>query len=219
MPKRNTDLERGERFLNRYEIIAPIAGRVHSVAFYKVLDLCYDCYRTLKLLSDSPKYAERALARLRAGLQLLRGCQHEDVETVFEFGQLPQGVFYIVSEWVEGQPLSERCDREQLFSPEEARSIVAAACSALAEAHRRSISFRVSPRNIILSDARVVLIDFGLQTWFTDTVRELCLFDWWYDHLLQPEYDPPFGRGDAGDDLYSLGVVLFEMLTGDLPFP
>ena len=219
MPKRNTDLERGELFLNRYQIIAPVAGRVQSVLFYKVLDLCYGSYRTLKLLSDSPKYAERALARLKAGLQLLRGCKHENLETVFEFGHSPQGIFYIVSECVEGQPLSERCDRQQPFSPEEARSILAAACSGLAEAHRRSVSFHVSPRNVLCSDARVMLVDFGLQTWFADTVRELCLFDWWYDDLLRPEYHPPVARGDAGDDLYSLGVVLFEMLTGDLPFP
>ena len=168
-------------------------------------------------LSRDPAFAERFAREARA----LGKLNHPNIVTVFEHGE-KSGYFYLLMEYVDGVNLRQAM-RAGRFTPEQALAIVPGICDALQAAHAQGIWHRdIKPENILL-DARgeVKIADFGIarmvgdpQRNFTLTMTGGALGSAAY---MAPEQHETPRDVDHRADIYSLGVVIYEMLTGELP--
>ncbi len=165
----------------------------------------------------SPEEAERFLREARSAAQL----KHPSIVATYETGQTEDNIWFLVCEYIDGVTLEQRL-KEGPFSPEQAAAIVGELADALQYAHEQGVVHRdVKPSNIILdSQQRAHVMDFGLAK--RDTGDLTMTSDGRV--LGTPAYmSPEQAAGashevDARSDIYSLGVVLYEMLTGERPF-
>lgn len=164
-------------------------------------------------LASLPEARRRFLHEARSGSLL----DHPGIVDVYDFGE-QDGTAYIAFALVEGETLSVRASRSLLPIPEAVR-IVSQTAAALAHAHARGVVHRdVTGRNVLLAnDGRVFLVDFGLalaagQTRLTTTDTALGTVTYMAPEILSS------GPADTRSDVYSIGVVLYEALTGAFPF-
>jgi serine/threonine-protein kinase len=160
----------------------------------------------------------RSIARFKQEAQILARLHHPNVVTVFDTG-VDGGEGFIVMELVEGPTLRELLDREGRLSPERAAEIASALASALGFAHEHDVIHRdLKPANVLfMPDGRVKLADMGIARLLAPEALTATLTLRGTPRYVSPEQ----ARGDQVDsraDLYSLGCVLFEMLTGRTPF-
>ena len=151
--------------------------------------------------------------------------RHPHAAMIFDAGNLPDGRHFIIMEFVEGTTLSEALDREGRFSAEQAVKIGVQVCEVLDEAHRLGIIHRdLKPSNIMLNNRGVCVLDFGVaKVLVTSTESTATHATTGSGQLIgTPRYMSPeqcLGqRMGIRSDLYSLGVVLYEMLAGRPPF-
>ena len=170
--------------------------------------------------SDSD-VAERFLREARTMAKL----RHPHAAMIFDAGSLPDGRHFIIMELVEGETLSQALAREGRFSPNQAVQIATQVCDVLEEAHRLGIVHRdLKPSNIMLSHRGVCVLDFGVAKVLASTAESTATHaSTGSGHLVgTPRYMSPeqcLGqRVGARSDLYSLGVLLYEMLAGRPPF-
>lgn len=170
--------------------------------------------------SDSD-VAERFLREARTMAKL----RHPHAAMIFDAGSLPDGRHFIIMELVEGETLSQALTREGRFSPNQAVKIATQVCDVLEEAHRLGIVHRdLKPSNIMLSHRGVCVLDFGVAKVLASTAESTATHaSTGSGHLVgTPRYMSPeqcLGqRVGARSDLYSLGVLLYEMLAGRPPF-
>jgi serine/threonine protein kinase len=167
--------------------------------------------------------AERFMREARTMAKL----RHPHAAMIFDAGNLPDGRHFIVMEFVEGTTLSECLAREGRFTPERAVAIASDICDVLSEAHRLGIVHRdLKPSNIMLNDRGVCVLDFGVaKVLATSAAAEAASthattgsgFIVGTPRYMSPEQCLGQKVG-ARSDLYSLGVLLFEMLAGQPPF-
>lgn len=169
-------------------------------------------------LADQPAFRERFLREAQAAASL----RHSGVMQVFDV-DTEDGVCYIAMEYLEGESLEDRLVARDLqgagLPVDEAVAIVAAVCEALAYAHRRGVVHRdIKPANVMIgSDERVVLADFGLATALDQTRITVEGTTAGTPSYMSPEQI----RGEQGDgraDIYAVGVMLYQLISGDLPF-
>jgi serine/threonine protein kinase/tetratricopeptide (TPR) repeat protein len=175
----------------------------------------------LKILPTSlavdPAFAERFT---REGRMLAR-LNHPNIVTLHDFGQAG-GFFYLLMEFVDGVNLRQAM-KVGRFTPAQALSIVPKVCEALEFAHNEGILHRdIKPENILLdSKGRVKIADFGIAKLTGETRPDLSLTAsgtvLGTPHYMAPEQLEKSGDVDQRADIYSLGVVFYEMLTGELP--
>ena len=203
--------------LGKYEIQAEI-GRGGMGAVYKGYDQALDRYVAVKVLAPhlvwEKEFVERFLREARAAARL----KHPGIVTIYDVGQ-EGGWYYFVMEYLEGQTLSEVVRQRGPLPPDEVLSILRPLAGALDYAHHRGLVHRdIKPGNVIVDPAgQVTLMDFGIaraaqETRLTATGAL----------VGTPEYmSPEQARGltvDARSDQYSLAVVAYEMLSGQVPF-
>ena len=163
-------------------------------------------------------------ARLRAERQILATLEHPNIARLLDGGTTADGVPYLVMELVAGVPIDRYCDEHQLDIPARLRLFIQV-CSAVQYAHRRMVIHRdIKPRNILVTaDGVPKLLDFGVAkildpgaiTGASDVTLNA-------QRLLTPGYASPEQlQGElitSASDVYSLGIILYELLTGSKPF-
>jgi Tol biopolymer transport system component/serine/threonine protein kinase len=202
--------------LGQYEIVDEI-GRGGMAVVYKAWQLSLERYVALKVMPDYFRHDPRFLGRFQREARAAAGLSHPNIIAIHDVGE-QDGVHYIAMEWLDGGSLRDRLASGAL-SLEEAQRILAQTAGALDNAHRHGLIHRdIKPGNILFTgDGRVKVADFGIAHAAdgTQLTRSGVI-------LGTPEYmAPEQAQGMPVDhrlDLYALGVVLYQMLTGRVPF-
>jgi predicted Ser/Thr protein kinase len=190
-------------------------------AVYKARQPGLDRLVAVKILppevAADPAFAERFTREARALAKL----SHQNIVSVFDFGQV-EGQFYFIMEYVDGANLRQLIEGRSI-RPEEALAIVPQICEALQFAHNEGIVHRdIKPENILIDkQGRVKIADFGLAKLLGKAPEAMTLTAAHQVmgtlHYMAPEQMRGSGMVDHRADIYSLGVVFYEMLTGQLP--
>ncbi len=171
---------------------------------------------------------KQVIARFEAERQALALLEHPNIAHVFNAGTTEAGRPYFVMEYVKGVPITEHCDRHKL-TIEERLNLFLRVCEAVQHAHQKGIIHRdIKPSNVQVSiqgeQAVPKVIDFGVAKAISQPLTERTLVTEQGQFIGTPEYMSPeqaemTGQDvDTRSDIYSLGVVLYELLTGTLPF-
>jgi len=212
------ELEIGTVLADRYEILQ-LLGRGGMGAVYKARDTELDRVVALKLIRPELARNPEILRRFKQELILARQVTHKNVIRIFDLGQ-SGGIKFITMDFVEGQDLRVLLLERGKFPPEQAARVMLQICHALEAAHSEGVIHRdLKPQNIMVApDGRVYVMDFGIA-------RSAHLPGMTQTGALigTPEYmSPEQARGEkltARSDLFSLGVIFYELLTGKSPYP
>jgi serine/threonine protein kinase len=203
---------------NRYEIIEKIGSGGMAVV-YKGKDLLLNRVVAVKILRDQFAQDEGFVQRFRREAQSAASLSHPNIVSIYDVGQ-QDDTYFLVMEYVVGSSLKKLIKQKGPMAPEEVIEIAFQLCEALEHAHQHGIIHRdIKPHNILVTadGSRVKVTDFGIAravTTATVTYPKNMLGS---VHYISPEQ----ARGEtAGEktDIYAVGVVLYEMLTGSLPF-
>ena len=201
----------------RYEIVSRLGGGGMAVV-YKARDTLLNRRVTVKVLRSEFTSDEEFVSRFRREAQAVAKLSHPNIVSVYDVGQ-EGDTHYIVMEYIEGRNLKEIIREQGKLSVDQAVDITRQICDGLQDAHENGIVHRdVKPHNILVMDnGRVKVTDFGIaQMMSSVTVTDSSTIVGSV-HYFSPEQAKGETTG-AKSDIYSVGVVLYEMLTGKVPF-
>ena len=200
---------------NRYEILEKIGtGGMSDV--YKSKDHKLNRYVAVKVLKQEFSENANFVSKFQVEAQAAAGLAHPNVVNVYDVGE-ENDVYYIVMELVEGITLKKYIEKKARLSVKEAISIAIQVSMGIEAAHNNHIIHRdIKPQNIIISkEGKVKVTDFGIAKAATsNTITSNVMGS---VHYTSPE-QARGGYSDEKSDIYSLGITMFEMLTGRVPF-
>ena len=209
----------GKILAGRYEIIEKI-GEGGMAYVYKARDNFLNRYVAIKVLKNEFSKDEVFVKRFRTEAQSAASLIHPNIVSVFDVGE-DKGISYIVMELLESKTLKDYIQAKGPLSSELTLKIAAQIASALEAAHKAHIVHRdIKPQNIMLNQNLVAKVtDFGIAKVANTSTATITSFGKTMGsvHYFSPEHAKG-GYTDAKSDLYSLGVVMYEMVTGKLPF-
>ena len=202
---------------NRYEILEKI-GNGGMATVYKAQDKVLKRYVAVKVLREEFTTDEEFIRRFNTEAQSAASLAHPNIVSIYDVGT-EDNIYYIVMELIQGKTLKEIINEDGVLPWKWSLDIAMQIASALEVAHKNNIVHRdIKPHNIIITEDGVAKVtDFGIAkavsnstiTAFGTTIGSV--------HYFSPEHARG-GFTDAKSDLYSLGVVMYEMLTGRVPF-
>ncbi len=200
---------------DRYEIISRV-GSGGMADVYKAKDHKLNRLVAVKVMKAEFSNDKNFIAKFSKEAQAAAGLAHPNVVSVYDVGE-DNGIYYIVMELIQGITLKDYITRKGKLSVREATSIAIQVSLGLEAAHRSDIVHRdVKPQNIIIStDGKVKLSDFGIaRAASSNTISSNVMGS---VHYSSPE-QVRGGYSDAKSDIYSLGITMYEMVTGKVPF-
>lgn len=199
----------------RYEVLTKIgAGGMADV--YKGKDHMLNRYVAIKVLKKEFREDETFVKKFRSEAQAAAGLLNPNIVNVYDVGE-DRGLYYMVMELVDGITLKEYIDKKGRLSAKEVISIAIQMCNGIEAAHERQIVHRdIKPHNVMISkDGKVKVTDFGIaKAASSATVSTSAMGS---VHYTSPE-QARGGYVDTKSDIYSVGITLYEMVTGHVPF-
>lgn len=212
-------LSPGDR-LGAYRVVELLGrGGMGAVYLAERADGAFDRRVAVKVVKRGMD-TDEILDRFRTEREILARLQHPHIATLLDGGVTTGGLPFLVMELVEGEPIDQWCDRNRL-DIRDRLGLFLAVCDAVRYAHRALVVHRdLKPSNILVHDGDVKLLDFGIARLLEDRGnREDTRL---LDRRLTPEYAAPEQiRGEpptTSADVYALGVILYELLTGERPY-
>ena len=208
-------LKEGVILGERYEIISRI-GSGGMADVYKAKDHTLNRFVAVKVLKPEFRKDKGFITKFRVEAQSAAGLAHPNIVNVYDVGS-EEGLHYIVMEYVEGITLKTYIEKKGQLSFKEAVSIAIQVARGIEAAHNKQIIHRdIKPQNIMIStEGKVKVMDFGIaraassNTVSSDVMGSV--------HYSSPE-QARNGFVDGRSDIYSLGIVMYEMVTGRVPF-
>ena len=215
----------GQIIADRYHVLSVLGeggmGRVYLAEHVHMGRKC-----AVKVLSPALAFSTEAISRFHREAANASQINHPNVAAIYDFGEVGDGLMYLAMEYVEGDTLTTLLQRDGRIDMPRAARLTKQAADALAAAHHLGIVHRdLKPDNIMVSrniegDDWVKVVDFGIAKSMGNTSQTVTTAGM---SIGTPEYMSPEQLAgetlDARTDVYSLGVVLFHMLTGVLPYP
>ncbi len=210
-------LDPGSTLANRYKIIEELGkggmGRVYRVHDIEIVEEV-----ALKLIKSEIASDENTIERFRNELKIARKVSHKNVCRMYDIGREDEK-YFITMEYVEGEDLKSLIRKKGNLSTEEAIGIAQQVCEGLSEAHELGVVHRdLKPQNIMIDEkGRAKIMDFGIaRSVEAPGVTQTGVI------IGTPDYiSPEQAEGEKADqrsDIYTLGVILYEMVTGSVPF-
>ncbi|TFE31845.1 Stk1 family PASTA domain-containing Ser/Thr kinase [Cohnella luojiensis] len=201
----------------RYELLARVGGGGMALV-YKARDLLLNRFVAVKVLRQQFTHDEDFVKRFRREAQAAASLSHPNIVSIYDVGQV-EDTHYIVMEFIDGANLNEIIRERAPLQADEAVKITAQICDALEHAHHNQIIHRdIKPHNILIgNNGRVKVTDFGIARAVTSSTITQTGSVIGSVHYFSPEHAKGVTTGEKSD-LYSLGIVLYQMVTGRLPF-
>ncbi|MDU0201463.1 MULTISPECIES: Stk1 family PASTA domain-containing Ser/Thr kinase [Paenibacillus] len=207
----------GRKLGGRYEILDRIGGGGMALV-YKGHDLLLNRKVAVKVLRQQYVHDEEFIRRFRREAQAAASLSHPNVVSIYDVGQ-EEDVHYIVMEYIEGTTLNDLIKERAPLQVEDAVHYASQIADALDHAHHNEIIHRdIKPHNILIGkNGRVKVTDFGIARAATSSTITQTGAVVGSVHYFSPEHAKGTNTGEKSD-LYSLGIVMYQMLTGRLPF-
>lgn len=207
----------GKRISGRYHILRPIGGGGMANVFLAE-DIILEREVAIKILRFDFVNDIDFIRRFRREAQSASSLDHPNIVSIYDIGE-EGDIYYIVMEYVEGMTLKEYITAHGPLHPKEALSVMEQIVSAIAHAHQNHIVHRdIKPHNILIDHlGHIKVTDFGIATALTSTTITHTNSVLGSVHYLSPE-QARGGLATKKSDIYALGIVLFELLTGKIPF-
>ena len=208
-------IREGVMISDRYEIITRI-GMGGMADVYKAIDRKLNRYVAMKILKREFREDETFVQKFQSEAQSAAGLSHPSIVNVYDVGE-DRGLNYIVMELVDGITLKDYIQKKGHLKAKEVISIAVQVCAGIEAAHSNNIIHRdIKPQNIMISkEGKVKVTDFGIaKATSSNTISTNAMGS---VHYTSPE-QARGGFSDAKSDIYSLGITMYEMITGQLPF-
>ena len=204
--------------MDRYQIVAKL-GSGGTAVVYKAIDTVLNREVTVKILQEQFTSNQKFVMRFRKEAQAIAALSHPNIVSVYDVGCSDEGEPYLIMEYVEGKTLKEIINKMGPLSLDRSLDYTHQILAGLNHAHSYGVIHRdIKPQNIMITpEGQVKIMDFGLAMNLTDTTITYDTSVFGSVYYIAPEIAQK-GSGDARVDIYSTGIVLYEMLTCQLPY-